>query len=239
MSTTINSVSPALLNTMNPTAPTSSSPANNNVDSAAGALSGNTSAASLQNNFMTMLITQMKNQDPLNPMDNSQVTSQMAQLSTVSGINQLNSTMSSMMSNYQSSQTLQAANLINQSVVVPGNELTLSKSAGQFGVQLAAEATNVQAKITNSAGVVIDTMNLGNMPSGVSAIPWDGMTSAGSTAPDGQYTFTITANNGTKAVAATGLAVGTVSSVSNGANGVTLNIPNIGSTSLASVVQIL
>jgi len=237
MTTTINSVSPSLLATMNPSSSSTSSTSN---ATSAGALAGTESAAALQNNFMTLLVTQMQNQDPLNPMDNSQVTSQMAQLSTVSGIGQLNSTMTSLLSSLQSSQSMQASNLIGKSVVVPGNDVTLSSGAGQFGVQLASAATNVQAVIKNSTGAVVDTMNIGALPSGVSAINWNGMTTAGTTAPDGQYTFSLSAQNGSAAVTATPLSVGLVSSVSTGGTtGTMLNIPTLGQASYSSVLQIL
>ena len=236
MSTTISSVSPSLLNTMNPKA-TSSSSSN---PTSAGALAGTESAATLQNNFMTLLVTQMQNQDPLNPMDNSQVTSQMAQLSTVSGIGQMNSTLSSLVSSLQASQSMQAANLIGKSVVVPGNAITLSSGAGQFGVQLSQAASNVQAVISDSSGNVVDTMNLGSLAAGAQAINWDGKTTAGTTAPDGQYTFTVTAANGSSSVAATALSVGQVSSVSNSATaGTQLNFSNLAPTSYSNVLQIL
>ncbi len=226
MATTINSVSSALLNTMNP-ASTSTVPA-------AG------SAAAIQNQFMTMLLTQLKNQDPLNPMDNAQVTSQMAQLSTTQGISSMNSSLNTLVSAMNSSQSLQAANLIGKSVVVPGNAITLSGGAGQFGVNLASAAANVQAVIKDSSGNVVDTMNLGSLPSGQSAINWNGQTSAGTTAPDGQYTFTVTAANGSAAVTATALSVGLVSSVSNSATaGIQLNVANVGPTNYSDVLQIL
>ena len=233
MSTTINTVSTALLNTMNNT------PANSSSSSTSSSTSATDSAAQLQNNFMTMLVTQMQNQDPLNPMDNSQVTSQMAQLSTVTGISQMNSTLSGLVSNFQSSQALQAANLINQSVVVPGNAITLSSGSSQFGVNMSAAANNVQATITNASGTVVDTLNLGSLPAGVSALNWNGQTSTGATAPDGQYTFAISASSGKTSVSATALSVGVVNSVSTGTSGAMLNIPNVGQTSVANVLQIL
>jgi flagellar basal-body rod modification protein FlgD len=238
MTTTINTVSPALLATMNPQSSTSSTSASSST-SAAGALAGTESATALQNNFMTLLVTQMQNQDPLNPMDNSQVTSQMAQLSTVSGIGQMNSNLTSLLSSLQSSTSMAAANLIGKSVVVPGNAITLSSGASQFGVQLASAATDVKATITNSAGAVVDTMNIGSLPSGVSAVNWNGQTTAGTTAPDGQYTFTLSAANGSTAVSATALSVGTVQSVSNSTTGTMLNIPNVGATNYSNVLQIL
>jgi flagellar basal-body rod modification protein FlgD len=233
MDDSANTISSTLLNTMNPSTKTSS------TSSSASALAGTESASALQNNFMTLLVTQMQNQNPLNPMDNAQVTSQMAQLSTVTGIGQMNTTLTSLMSSLASSQSMQAANLIGKSVVVPGNAVTLSSGAGQFGVQLASAATNVQATITNSAGEVVDTMQVGSLPSGVSAINWNGQTTAGTTAPDGQYTFTITAANGASTVAATALAVGNVASVSTGTSGAQLNIPNLGQTNFSNVLQIL
>ena len=77
-----------------------------------------TTAEAAQDRFMKLLVTQMKNQDPLNPLDNAQVTSQLAQLSTVTGIDKLNATLETMMSNAQNSQSLQASNLIGHAVLV-------------------------------------------------------------------------------------------------------------------------
>src|SRR5438128_10465097 len=71
--------------------------------------------------FMTLLVTQLKNQDPLNPLDNAQVTSQLAQLSTVTGINKLNTTLDSLKSSYQSSEAMAATNMIGRGVLVEGN----------------------------------------------------------------------------------------------------------------------
>ncbi|MET3108464.1 flagellar basal-body rod modification protein FlgD [Oxalobacteraceae bacterium GrIS 2.11] len=225
MSTTTDTVSPALLATMNP------QPA---------ATSATDTSAALQNRFMTLLLTQLKNQDPLNPMDNSQVTSQMAQLSTVSGIGQMNTTLNGLMSSLQASQSMQATNLIGKSVVVPGNALTLTAGAGQFGVKMDTAATDVKAVITNAAGAVVDTMDIGALPSGVSAVNWNGKTSAGTTAPDGNYTYTLTAKNGTADATATALTVGLVQSVSTGGTaGTQLDIPNLGAVNYSSVLQIL
>src|SRR4051812_48267458 len=73
-----------------------------------------------QDRFMTLLVTQMKNQDPMNPLDNAQVTSQFAQLSTVTGIDKLNDSLANMMGSYQNSQTLQAASMIGHGILAPG-----------------------------------------------------------------------------------------------------------------------
>ena len=74
-----------------------------------------------QDRFMTLLVTQMKNQDPLNPMDNAQVTSQMAQLSTVTGIDKLNNTLESLIGSVQTGQSYQASSMIGHNVLVAGN----------------------------------------------------------------------------------------------------------------------
>jgi flagellar basal-body rod modification protein FlgD len=92
--------------------------------------------------FMTLLVTQLKNQDPLNPLDNAQVTSQLAQLQTVTGVNKLNTTLESLKSSYQSSESMQATNLIGHGVLVEGNNVTLSSSQGIIGVELGSDATS-------------------------------------------------------------------------------------------------
>src|SRR5512143_4217969 len=81
------------------------------------------------NKFMTLLVTQLKNQDPLNPLDNAQVTSQLAQISTVSGIEKLNTTLQSLLQSTSDSQTTQAAGLVGHVVLVPGSGLQLSSGA--------------------------------------------------------------------------------------------------------------
>src|SRR3954466_13474194 len=87
-------------------------------------------ATAAQDRFMTLLVTQMKNQDPLNPLDNAQVTSQLAQLSTVTGIDKLNGTLETLMGSYQASQSLQAAGMIGHGVLVPGSSVNLGDSGG-------------------------------------------------------------------------------------------------------------
>jgi flagellar basal-body rod modification protein FlgD len=216
-----NTVSSSLLAAMNPKATTTSA------------------AAAAQDQFMTLLITQMQNQDPLSPMDNSQMTSQLAQLSTVSGIDTLNTTLQSLMGSYQSSQTLQATSMIGHGVLTPGNSLTLASGTGAFGVNVTTASGDVQVAIQNSAGQTVDTMDLGSQQVGVVPLAWDGKTTSGATAPDGQYTFKVTATTSGKAVdSASGLSYGLVSSVSTGTNGVSLNIANVGQITLADVVQV-
>ena len=73
--------------------------------------------------FLKLLVAQMKNQDPLNPMDNAQVTSQMAQINTVTGIDKLNSTVAGLSAQFMQMQAMQGASLVGHDVIVAGNKL--------------------------------------------------------------------------------------------------------------------
>ena len=218
-----NVVSPSLLATMNP----------------AAAASKATDAGDTQDRFLKLLVTQMKNQDPLNPMDNAQVTSQMAQLSTVTGIEKLNTTLAGMMSGLQSNQAMQAANMIGHGVLVPGSRLALADGKALFGFDLAQAATDVKVTIRDAAGNAVQELSLGAQPAGVQPLLWDGQKADGSAAANGIYSFEVSAASGGQASAATALSFDQVSSVSTGAQGVTLNLPVAGSVSLADIRQIL
>lgn len=217
-----NTVSAELLATMNPAKPAAKS-----------------TADAAQDRFMTLLVTQMRNQDPLNPLDNAQVTSQLAQLSTVTGIDKLNATMQSLMGSYQASQALQAADMIGHGVLVPGSKLSLVEGKSIMGVELAEPADSLQLKVFDASGRLINTTELGPQKAGVLPLTWDGKTDAGTTAPDGQYSFEIKALRANQKAAATALSFGAVSSVSTTAQGVKLNVPQIGDVNLTDVRQIL
>jgi len=189
-------------------------------------------------NFMTMLIAQMKYQDPTKPMDSAQMTSQLAQLSTVDGINQLNTTMSSLISNTQSSSAYQAANLIGRSVVVSSNQLTLGNGQAPFGVQLPSAADSVKVTITNPAGQVVRTLNLGAQAAGSVAGNWDGKDMNGSNVPSGNYSFQVDATVGAQAITATGTNTATVSSITQNGGNVMLNLSNQMSANASSLLQI-
>jgi flagellar basal-body rod modification protein FlgD len=237
-------VSNDLLASMNGTSSTGNSSSSNGLTS--------NSAADTQARFLTLLTTQLQNQDPTNPMDNSQLTTQIAQLSTVSGIEQLNTTVSSLMASLQSNQTMQAASMIGHSVLAPGSNIQLSSSDTKnadgttttthnavFGTQLAAKADDVKVTIRDKDGNVVDSIDLGAQAAGTVPIIWDGTKTDGTIAPDGNYTFEIAATAGGTAVTSTNLAFGTVTSVTNGASGAKLNVSNVGSINVSDVVQIL
>lgn len=220
--TTTNTPSQALLDTVNGTKNSTTS----KIDA-------------VQDRFMTLLVTQMKNQDPLNPMDNAQVTSQMAQLSTVTGIDKLNNTLETLMSSVQLSQSYQASSMIGHYVLTPGNTISTEGEGAYFGVNLPTGADKLTVKIKDtSTGNVIRTLSLGSQDLGINSFKWDGFKDDGVIAARGDYKFEVTANSGSNAVAAETLGYAKVMSVSNDANGVKLNLNNMTSVNTTDVKEI-
>jgi len=195
-------------------------------------------AEEAQDRFLTLLVTQMQNQDPLNPLDNAQVTSQLAQLSTVTGIDKLNSTLESLMGSYQSGQSLQAANLIERGVLTEGNQVALADGQGIMGVEFPSDVDAATLEVRDASGKVIHTVDLGPQEAGPIPLLWDG-TSEGGQAADGNYTFAVKATLAGSAVAATPLQFGIVTSVTTGSTGTKVNVPGIGAVDVSDIRQIL
>ncbi|MFL6707280.1 MAG: flagellar hook assembly protein FlgD [Massilia sp.] len=202
------------------------------------------------NKFMTLLVTQLKNQDPMNPLDNAQITSQLAQLSTVTGVNKLNTTLESLKSSYQSSEALQASNMIGHAVLVEGNYLNLTKGQSVMGVDLATAADSVKLIITDpSTGLDVDTLDLGSKPAGTLPLVWDGVVDPNNldangkpvTMKDGKYLIRVEARNkGELLKDAKALSLDSVASVTaNAADGIKLNLPTKGIVTIADIKQIL
>lgn len=230
-------VSQTLLDTMNGTGKSSSATGATSSTSS----TSSTSATDLQNTFLQLLVAQMKNQDPTNPMDSSQMTSQLAEINTVSGISQLNTTLTSLATQMSAGQQSQAALLIGSTVLAPGNSVTVaSGKASSFGVQLANSVGDLQVVVKNSAGTIVNTLDLGKQSAGTIPVGWTPTDSAGNTLPDGNYTITAVGTiNGQQATATT-LAGATVQSVvmqNNGTPGLVLsNGSTVGLTSVAAIL---
>lgn len=192
-----------------------------------------------QNRFLTLLTTQLKNQDPLNPLDNAQVTSQLAQISTVDGIERLNATLQKMLSGTNDAQAMQAASLVGRGVLVPGSSLQLVQGGAIGGLELNAPADEVSVAIKSSSGQVLRTLNLGAMNAGIHSFTWDGNTDNGTPAVNGSYGVSITARRGDEPVTAHALALGGVSSITRTGQGMTVNVGSLGSFGLADIKEIL
>ncbi|MBC8727092.1 flagellar hook assembly protein FlgD [Paraburkholderia sp. UCT2] len=227
-------VSQTLLDTMNGTS--SSSSATSSTSSTSG-----TSAADLQDTFLQLLVAQMKNQDPTNPMDSSQMTSELAQISTVQGISDLNTSVSSLSAQLSAGQQSQAALLIGSTVLAPGNSITVaSGKTNEFGVTLANSVSDLQIVVKNSAGTIVNTLDLGKQSAGTIPVGWTPTDSAGNTLADGTYTITATGTiNGQQATATTltGATVESVVQQSSGTPGLVLS--NGSTVDLTGVAAIL
>ncbi|MBI5334460.1 MAG: flagellar hook assembly protein FlgD [Burkholderiales bacterium] len=185
--------------------------------------------------FLKLLVAQMKNQDPLNPMDNAQVTTQMAQINTVSGIAQLNKTMTTLGDSFTQSQLLQGAALVGRSVLVEGNKLVAGDDGtASAGFELAGKASSVQVEVLSASGAVIDTIDLGGLDAGQHGFTWEPSSGVGT---DG-VTFQVVAKNGSTSVTATPLNVDQVTSVSNESGSLTLQLQNNGSLAYSKVKSV-
>jgi flagellar basal-body rod modification protein FlgD len=194
---------------------------------------------SIGDRFLTLLVTQMRNQDPLNPMDNSQMTSQLAQISTVTGISKLNDTMSALGAALGSNQYVQAAGLVGHNVLVPGTQMDLAAGAAAGGLDLAADADHVVVTISDASGRAIRQIDLAAQAAGTRTFKWDGLTDSGAAAADGKYTFSVKATAGGSDVAASTLMAGRVDGVVVGPSGSTqLQLGRLGRVDLAQVIEI-
>lgn len=194
-----------------------------------------------QDRFLKLLVTQMQNQDPLNPMDNAQVTSQMAQISTVNGIEKLSASLGSLTSMLQAAKTMQATSMIGRDILVEGSTLNLDKDSGEAlgGFELAEKADSVKLEILDSSGKVMQTQIFNNVGAGVTNFAWDGETDAGGEAADGRYSFQVTALRGGEKLDVTSLAHGRVNSVSLSNGDATLKVAGLGEVSLESIKQVM
>jgi flagellar basal-body rod modification protein FlgD len=217
---------------------TSSSDIFSALNSSSSTASVSTSQDS-QDRFLKLLVTQLKNQDPLNPMDNAQVTSQLAQINTVAGIEKVNTTLGTLLGAYNDSQAMQAAALIGKTVLVPGSGLELAGGKGFGGVNLSSAADQVTVTITDASGNVVRTESLGAQDAGIMDFSWDGKTATGSTAPSGTYKFTIEAKLNGEPVAVEALQIGTVAALVRGPSGFLLDLGTLGTVDFKNVQQIL
>jgi flagellar basal-body rod modification protein FlgD len=192
-----------------------------------------------QNRFLKLLTTQLKNQDPLNPLDNAQMTSQMAQISTVNGIEKLNITLEKMMSTSSDAQAIQAAAMLGHQVLVAGTGMTVGENGQAFGgIELPQTVDNATITIKDANGLTVRTLNLGVLPAGLQDFGWDGKNDAGSPVAAGRYSFSVTAEQGGKAVSATTLELAPVTGILRDKSGVRVELGQLGNFALSDIRQI-
>lgn len=163
-----------------------------------------TDPAASQDRFLKLLVAQLNNQDPMNPMDNAEMTSQMAQINTVTGIQQLNKTMESMSSQFSALQVLQGTGMIGRTVLAEGNTLGVGQDKKYTAAfDLEAQSANLKVQITTAAGELVDTIDLGSGTAGRNYFTWDGSNYKGDAS---QLRYEVVADNAGQAVPATKLA---------------------------------
>jgi len=193
--------------------------------SSTGATSGSsTDPAAAQDRFLKLLVAQLNNQDPMNPMDNAQMTSQMAQINTVVGINALNDTMETMSSQFTAMQVLQGTSMIGRTVLAEGNTLgTPVEKISTAAFDLSGTAANVKVNITTASGTVVDTVDLGALDAGRHYFAWDSSKYTGDVS---SLRFQVAAANGAAKVASTSLSPNMVVATSTTDGALTLELEN-------------
>lgn len=167
---------------------------NTSVAAATSAATGNQSLG--KDAFLQLLVTQLKNQNPLSPQDNGEFVAQLAQFSSLEGINTLNDSVNAISSNFSSSQALQASSLVGRSIITQTDKAWVDTSKSMAGsVAVTAATGNLSVKITDKDGVVVRTLDMGAQSAGSSDFIWDGKNADGEVAPAGTYTFTATTKN--------------------------------------------
>ena len=203
----------------------------------AGATTGGSTAnaAGSEDRFLKLLVAQLSNQDPMNPMDNAQVTSQMAQISTVTGVQQTNQAIKELAAQLASMQMLQSSSLVGRSVLVDGNKLPVSNNQASGAVELLAAADSVKIDILSAGGKVVDTIDLGARAAGRHPFDWDATGKAAGTT----MAYRVTATQGGKAVGTTQLVRDNVASVSNDNGSMNLQLRGLGNTAYDKIKSIL
>lgn len=188
---------------------TNSAPASSSPSSVSGA------EGMGKEDFLKLLVTQLENQDPLNPMDNSEFVAQLAQFSTLEGITNLNTSMEDMVSATNSMERYSTSNLVGRLVKFDGSEFEYSGTPVSFGYKLDGDAASVKVSVYDKKGRFVNSMDMGASSKGEYMVNWDGTDNAGAQAASGKYNFTITALDSTgNAVDASRFLAGQVSGVS-------------------------
>jgi flagellar basal-body rod modification protein FlgD len=195
-----------------------------------------------QQDFMTLMITQFRNQDPFKPMENGEFLGQLAQFSTVSGIDSLNNAFAGLSASLQSEQALQAASLVGHDVLAVKDVAWLADGGNVAGgVELGSSAGSVQIEITDRNGELVRRLDLGEQPAGLARFAWDGRDENGDVADSGHYLVTARAVRGSNVESVETLIETTIESVSLGqyGEGMTLNLPGGETMPLSQVRRII
>ncbi len=190
--------------------------------------------------FLKLMVTQMNNQDPFEPMENGDFLAQIAQFGAVSGLDQINNQIGDLSASLTSGQALQAGGLVGHEVLVPVDSGYLAPGGSIRGqVELTQSSPEVTLRIHDQAGQLVREMPLGGAPGGPLRFDWDGTDDAGAHLPPGRYRVSVTAAQGEGSVDLQAQLFSRVESVSLSAReGVTLNLEGLGPVAFANIQQI-
>jgi flagellar basal-body rod modification protein FlgD len=175
-----------------------------------------------QEDFLSLMISQLKNQDPFKPMESGEFLGQLAQFGTVSGLGELKSAFDSLAGSLVSNQSLQAAGLVGRSALV----------------DMPTASGSVKVEIRDGTGELVRALDLGTRPAGLATFTWDGLTDEGTAAPGGRYTFAASFQSEGKMEAAKTLVAAPVESVLFGSKGFSVRLTGVGDVPFNSVREI-
>ncbi len=195
----------------------------------------------LQEDFLNLMVAQLRNQDPFKPMESGDFLGQLAQFGTVSGIDSLESAFEDIANSLTSSQALQAATLVGRDVLLASEIGYLSEEDSLSGaVELPFSATRVTVGVYDSIGRLVKQIDLGETSKGLVEFTWDGTDVAGQRQPAGIYELRAEATNGEVNQAVDVLVAGQVNSVTLGGLGdpLGLEVAGLGKVEFSKVKQI-
>lgn len=192
-----------------------------------------------QDRFMKLLVKQLQSQDPMNPMDNAQTTSQIAQINTVSGIEKLNQTMTSMAGMYAGTQVMQATGVIGKEILSPGKGFHFDgKTDADLRIDVPYGTSGIVASIYDSQGVEVAKIPVTTDKTGLVAVKWDGKKADGTVMGEGEYQITVAGEKDGKKIALETATWQKVKSVEFASDGVGVYLADGGKTSFGSIIQI-
>jgi flagellar basal-body rod modification protein FlgD len=196
-----------------------------------------TDPAAAQDRFLKLLVAQLNNQDPMNPLDNAQMTSQIAQINTVTGIQQLNETVKGLAGQFAAQQLMQGSAMVGRNVLIADDTLAMDATAhlGGGAFDLASAAASVSVQILDANEKLVGTVELGALKEGRYNFEWDASEYTGT----GPLHFKVLAANGKTAVDATALSVDQVTAVSLDNGALALQLSRGGSTNYNAIKAIL
>lgn len=194
-----------------------------------------------QDVFLELMVTQMKNQNPLDPQENSEFVAQLAQFSSVEGLDKLNNTMNDFVGSFQSSQALQASSMVGRYVKVDSDHSYLQQNGIIAGtIDLPATTNDMKMSISDSSGQLVSEVLMGPQEAGEISFAWDGIDENGVQHPPGTYYFKVQANIDGEPQQLNAALSANVDSVTVGANGaISLNVAGVGAIPMSGVREIL